>query len=272
MKCYACKNKDNNIRLNSSSGGVFTLFAEHIIDLGGTVIGATMDNLDVRHIAINKKEDIYKLRGSKYVQSVVDYELLKNKKPLLFSGTPCQIPKLDDNDLAIEVVCHGTPKRDIFEQYCKELNIKSINFRNKQRGWTNYDVVIETDKEIITQNFWENVYMKAFIKNLILNDKCFNCQFKSKSNADITLGDFWGIQNEYPEFADNIGVSIVIIRTDKGQEYFDKIKDKIDYIEVDLDKAIKWNSCIVKSSVPHPQLEEFKNTEGNIIERMSKFV
>lgn len=270
MKCYACKNKDNTIRLNSSSGGVFTALAEQIIDEGGTVIGAAFNGLDVAHIAITEKKDIHRLRGSKYVQSAIDYSLIPDNRKVLFSGTPCQMPNKDI--LKVEVVCHGTPQREIFKQYCEELGVEEINFRNKDNGWNNYEVVIKTKNGIIRQKFWDNIYMMAFIKNLILNDKCFKCPFKEKSNADITLGDFWGIQNEYPEFADNVGVSIVIIRTPRGEEYFNKIKDKLGYIEVDLDKAIKWNPCITKSSIPHPKLDEFKNTNGNIIERMNKFI
>ena len=92
MKVYAAKNKDLNIRLNSSSGGIFTLLAEQMIDEGGIVIGAAFEGLDVKHIAVSQKEDLSKLRGSKYVESTVDYSLLKTNRKILFSGTPCQIP------------------------------------------------------------------------------------------------------------------------------------------------------------------------------------
>jgi len=248
MKVYAAKNKDLNIRLNSSSGGIFTALAEQIINEGGTVIGATLDNLEVKHIAIDNVNDIKKLQGSKYVQSTVDYSLLNNKKPILFSGTPCQMP--NDDVLKIDVVCHGTPTKESFKKYCNANQISHIKFRDKTNGWTNFMVVTCKDGNTIHEDFRNNEFMMDFLNNKNLKESCYNCQFKNfKSSSDITLGDFWGIQNEYPDFADNIGVSLVIVKTPRGEEYFDKIKDKLDYIEIDIDKAIKYNPSIIKSAV-----------------------
>jgi coenzyme F420-reducing hydrogenase beta subunit len=270
MIAYAVKNKDTNIRKQSSSGGVFTLLAEDMIEQGGVVIGASFEGIDLKHIKVDTKEELHKLRGSKYTESTVDYHELRDDRPTLFSGTPCQIPA--NADLKVEVVCHGTPKREIFEQYCREKEITKINFRDKTNGWNNYNVVIESNEQATTMPFIQNEYMRAFIYNLILNDKCYNCQFKNRSNADITLGDFWGIQNEYPEFADDIGVSVVIIRTDKGKQAFDRIKDKVEYIEVDINKAIKYNPSINTSSKPHPRKEEFDKSTGTIEERVRNVI
>lgn len=272
MIAYACKNKNSDVRLKSSSGGVFSLLAEQFIDEGGIVIGAAFDGIKLKHIAIDKKEDIYKLRGSKYVQSEVDYLTMKTNKKILFSGTPCQMPINKENNFLVDVVCHGTPRKEIFNEYCKELKIKNINFRDKKNGWENYKVTIESENGKYSQCFWDNVYMRAFIKNLILTEKCFNCIFKNKTNADITLGDFWGIKELYPEFYDNKGISLVIVRTYKGELMFEKIKDRMEYIKIDLEKAIKYNPCICKSSIPHPKKAEFDNLKGNIVERMNKFV
>ena len=244
MKAYACKNKNEKIRLQSSSGGIFSLLAEQMLNEGGKVIGASFDGLELKHIAIDNINDLHKLRGSKYLRSKVDYSLLTDK--VLFSGTPCQMPINKHDYLLVDIVCHGTPKTEIFKEYCEKNNVKRINFRDKTKGWTNYQVCINDE---IREDFRNNEYMQMFLSDKYLNDSCYNCQFKNfKSTSDIQLGDFWGIGNEYPEFADNKGVSIVIVKTEKGEQYFNKIKPYMDYIEVDINRAIKYNPSIIKAS------------------------
>ena len=238
MKVYACKNKNDETRLNSSSGGIFTLLAEEIIKEGGNVIGAAWEGLDVKHISIDSIEELPRLQGSKYVESQLDYSAIGDHT--LFSGTPCQItPKAY---LKVEVVCHGTPTKESFKEYCKENGVEWINFRNKENGWLAYLTETNNGKE----GFYSNSFMRDFIHNRNLTPKCFNCQFKDRSNADITLGDFWGVQVLHKEFFDDKGVSVVIVRTDRGQEYFNKIKDKIDYIESTFEKAVMYNPSINK--------------------------
>ena len=248
MKVYAVKNKDDNVRLNSSSGGVFTALAEQIIDEGGVVIGAAWDNLDVKHIKVDNKQDISKLRKSKYVKSTVDYRLISGL--CLFSGTPCQMPKSRDNLILVDFICHGTPTKEAFREYCSANGIIDMDFRYKEQGWTNFEVRCEKKNgEIVVQPFQNNEFMQDFLNDRNLTKPCYNCKFKKfKNNSDIMLGDFWGIGNEYPEFADNKGVSVVFIKTQKGQELFDKIKNKIDFIEVELEKVIKYNPSIMKSA------------------------
>jgi coenzyme F420-reducing hydrogenase beta subunit len=226
MICYAVKNKDLNVRLNSSSGGVFTALAAQIINEGGNVIGV---NSNIEYQSITKIEDINLLRGSKYVESKTNYNLIDDHS--MFVGTPCQME--NKAYLKIDLICHGTPTRESYNKYIKEHG--EFKFRDKKNGW------IESTAK--------NQFMSDFLRDKNLCKKCYNCQFKElKSRSDITLGDFWGINNEYPEFFDNYGVSAVIIKTIRGKEYFDKIKDKIDYIEVDINKVIKYNPSLVRSA------------------------
>lgn len=241
MKVYGAKNKDDNIRMLSTSGGIFTALAEVIFDMNGIVIGATWDNLDVKHIAVDNKEDLAKLRKSKYVTSKVDYSLIKTDRPLLFSGTPCQMPKLKDNQYAIDFICNGTIKPELFKKYCEEEGITEIDFRDGTKSWINFHV--KTNKA--SEHFMDNPFVRDFIHNKILEDKCYNCQFKNfKSQSDLMLGDFWGVQFEYSDFFDDKGVSVVFVRTEKGKKIFDLIKDKIDYIEVEYEKVLKYNPNI----------------------------
>lgn len=244
MKVYAVKNKNDGTRLQSSSGGIFSLLAEQIINKGGSVSGFAWNGLDVEQKIIFLKEDINLLRGSKYVESKIEKIPVVINAPLLWSGTPCQMLKPQDNLYQIDVICHGTPTKESFKNYCEENGITKINFRDKKNGWCNYNVT--TNKS--TEPFIKNKFMQDFINNKNLCKKCYNCQFKNfKSNSDIQIGDFWGIGNEYPEFADNIGVSAVFIKTKKGEELFNKIKDKVDYIEVTKESVIKYNPSLVES-------------------------
>ena len=252
MKVYAAKNKDDAIRLKSSSGGLFSLLAEEIIRNKGIVVGAVWNDLDVKHVAIDDMQELHALRKSKYVKSTVDTSLYNfTDKEVLFSGTPCQMPsKKKDNYTYLSVVCHGTPTKQSFQEYCEKTNIKYMNFRNKETGWTNFHVTYELHNgEIISQPFQENEFMQDFLNNRNLTKMCYNCPFKEfKDNSDIMLGDFWGVGDEYPDFADNQGISVVFIKTEKGEQLFDKIKEKIEYIEVDVNKVIKYNPSIIKSA------------------------
>ena len=226
MKTYAAKNKNLEIRLDSSSGGIFTALAEVIISEGGNIVSV---DLNIEHRRIDKLEYIHLLRGSKYTKCKTNYSLID--KDTMFVGTPCQMPK--NAKLKVDVICHGTPTRESYENYIAKHG--KFKFRDKSKGW-----ISSTAK---------NEFMSDFLNDKNLCDKCYNCKFKNfNSSSDIQIGDFWGIQNEYPEFFDNYGVSVVIIKTPKGEEYFNKIKDKIDYIEVDLDKVIKYNPSLVQSA------------------------
>jgi len=226
MKCYAAKNKDLQTRLNSSSGGIFTLLAEQMINDGGNVIGV---NDEIEHQSINKVEDIHLLQGSKYVECKTNYDLID--KHTMLVGTPCQMSK--KAYLNVDLVCHGTPTRNSYDKYL-EIHDK-FKFRDKKNGW-----IGSTAK---------NEFMGDFLNDRNLCDKCYKCPFKNfKSISDIQIGDFWGIQNEYPDFFDNYGVSLVIIKTDKGEQMFDKIKDKLEYIDIDINKAIKYNPSIIISA------------------------
>ena len=177
LHIYAIKNKDENVRLQSSSGGLFSVLAENIINEDGVVYGASFDKQwNVRHCSITSKEDISKLRGSKYVQSDIGYifqdirKRLKGNTKVMFSGTPCQVAGLkhflgkeEKNLTTLDFVCHGVPNPRIWRDYLDEemqnykttrctkqdsstnqsnLSIKDISFRNKMDGWKKFRFVI----------------------------------------------------------------------------------------------------------------------------------
>jgi coenzyme F420-reducing hydrogenase beta subunit len=204
---YACINKNKSIRLESSSGGLFSLIAEQVIEDGGVVFGAGFDeNFEVMHSYIEKKNDIGKFRGSKYVQSKIGNtykqaeSFLKSGRKVLFTGTPCQIAGLKSflgepyiGLLCVDLVCHGVPSPDVFKKYIKYRNekansqVKRISFRRKDEGWKRFSVsfLFENDTEY-RQNLNNDLYMKAFLKNICLRPSCYECKFKTLHRQENT--------------------------------------------------------------------------------------
>ena len=292
-KAYACYNKNEQIRDESSSGGIFTLFASCIIDKGGIIYGAAFnDNFEVEHIKVTKKKDLVKLRGSKYIQSKLKNtyseikEFLNQNKIVYFSGTPCQIDgllcflnKKYDNLICQDIVCHGVPSLKVWKHYLEKFELEDnarILFRDKSTGWDSYSFTIE-QKNKFTQLSSQNEYMKVFLKNLCLRPSCYDCHSKTlQRNSDITLADFWGIKNVCPELYDNNkGTSLVFVNSKKGKELFEKIKDNIIYQEVDINVASKYNPSSFKSvNIPKNRNkfmnEIFDNDFDNIAKKYTK--
>ena len=268
-KVYACKNKSDEVRMSSTSGGVFKELAEYVIKQKGCVYGAAFVDANVKHIRIENESDINMLQGSKYVESdlgdIFKYvkKDLENNKKVLFSGTPCQVGALysylkfdSENLLTVSVICHGVPSKRIFKKYIKALEekeeskLKNIYFRNKKKGslGTNIEYVFE-DKQF-EKSQAKDIYFQSFVRDLSLRECCFNCRFKlyKNSRSDFILGDFWGIDEIIPGFNDGYGVSAVITNSNKGNKVFDLIKSKFVGEEVELENVVKGNPSLVNSS------------------------
>lgn len=266
LKVYAAKNKNEEIRRQSSSGGIFTLLAERVIVEGGVVFGARFDeNWDVIHSWADTIEGIAAFRGSKYVQSTIGdtyreaKDFLKQGRKVLFSGTPCQIAGLKkylrkdyDNLLTVDVVCHGVPSPRIWNEYLKSLhltNIGAISHKDKSTGWRGYSFSIkDTEGRLIfTEKASKNKYLKAFVSNLTLRPSCFSCSSKSgKSLSDVTLADYWGIEHLLPQMDDNNGTSFLCGNTQRGVEIISQLGAELK--ETDYQKSVPYNSCIVQST------------------------
>ena len=270
-KVFAAKNKNKEEQSQSSSGGVFSVIANYIIENNGIVYGCVFnEHMEAEHIGIENKEDLVKLRGSKYVQSNTQCtysevkKYLENGSYVLYSGTPCQIAGLRlflgeeyGNLITIDLLCHGVPSEKIFKKYLKWLEqknnskVKEYFFRNKQKttwGLTYKPrVLFEKGTKLLSGN--TDPYIKAFLKGTILRESCYNCKYTSFERVgDITLGDFWGIENEYPKFWDSKGVSFIKLNTNKSLELFDKIKSQIEYIEVNYEAVLKYANPMKEST------------------------
>ena len=278
ITAYACINKNEQIRKQSSSGGIFTLLAEEIIKRNGAVFGAIFDtDFNVVHSYTEKIDELGKYRGSKYVQSSINEaykkakEFLNEDRYVLFTGTPCQIEGLKaylqkdyEKLYTQDIICHGVPSPKVWKKYLEYRKKKdsrkaeNISFRNKDTGWKLFNMKFEYKDTAYKKNQTKDAYMQVFLQNLCLRDSCYNCSFKKKNrNSDITLADFWGIQNVYAEMDDNKGTSLIILNSSKGNELFEKIKQNIKYKEVNLDEALQYNISMMHSVNKNDKREKF---------------
>lgn len=279
-KAYAAINKDDNVRINSSSGGVFSALAEYVLETGGVVFGARFsdDFRKVRHVAIFTKNELELLRGSKYVQSEIGKtyyeaeEYLKSGRMVLFTGTPCQIEGLKsylkkeyENLLCLDIICHGVPSPKVWQVYVDrhereaEANTRKMFFRHKKYGWKAYSVWFEFDNnKTYVQKLSEDLYMRAFLKNMCLRPSCYACSFKKKRRiSDVTVADFWGIENVASEMDDDKGTSLVVVHSDKGEFIWNKVVEKLVVKEVELDEALRYNPAMISSVTRNRYREEF---------------
>ena len=279
VKAYAAVNHDENVRLKSSSGGLFTLIAAYVIERDGVVFGAAFDDkFNVIHRYVDKAEDLELLRGSKYVQSKIGdtyrqaEDFLKKGRLVLFTGTPCQIEGLRsflakdyENLYTQDIICHGVPSPMIWKKYVEyrektaKSNANKVYFRNKKYGWKTFSVVIEfVNNTKYVKKFNQDVYMKAFLRNLTLRPSCYQCSFKKKyRNSDYTLADFWGVQNILPQMDDDKGTSLIFVNSEKGYAVLEEIKKEMSICPVVVDDAIANNSSMIKSVNISPQRDEF---------------
>ena len=278
-ECYAAYSTNEQERKESSSGGIVSLIANNVIENSGTVYGAAFINENLEHIRVENKNDLNKIRGSKYLQSNINLiyrnvkQDLSEEKQVLFTGTPCQIEGLNsylkekqENLITVAVICHGVPSPEVFKKYIEEKErknlskIKKVTFRNKQNGWHKFSVRYEYENgkiEIIP--FIEDGFMNGFLKNIYLRESCYNCQMKfyNKNTADIILGDFWGIENVFNEMDDNKGISAVIINSEKGRKVFEQIKSKIDLQKTDIKDIIEYNPLLINPAEYTKRRDDF---------------
>lgn len=318
MAVYAAKGGNEEIRLQSSSGGVFTALAEEVIKEGGVVFGARFDeSWEVTHDYTETVEGLSAFRGSKYVQSRIESSFrqterfLKAGRKVLFSGTPCQIAGLRrflrkeyGNLLTVDIVCHGVPSPGVWREYLREetarllgekntfsslldLNdrdarVESISFRDKRLGWKRFSFSLTLSVPgkrgarntlSFSEPLDKNIFMRGFLSNLYLRPSCYACPAKSlKSGSDITIGDFWGIQNIIPEIDDDKGVSLAMVNTIKGEAYHRKIL--LSSRSVGYEEALRYNGPIERSVRPTRKRESFYSdtevTLGKRIERLCR--
>lgn len=278
LAVYAAKNKADEVRFNSSSGGMFTLLAEEILRQGGVVVGAALDSkLVVRHVIVDKLADLAKLRGSKYVQSEIGTiysevrSLLNAGRKVLFSGTPCQIAGLKGylvkpfaNLITVDVVCHGVPSPKVYQKHLMELAqeagepVVQVRFRDKSKGWKHGETLFLTEHKRFGGSKRQETYMRLFLNNISIRPSCGDCAFNNKrSLADLTIADYWGIDKQFPYFDDDKGVTLVLVNSQAGAALLENLNGKADFLQSDFAKGAEYNQAVSKSLPLHTQREFF---------------
>jgi len=267
---YAARTRDRDLLAVSTSGGAFTELARVVLAEGGVVFGAGWGkNWRVEHKWIDNEAGLAEFRGSKYVYSdisgvyVAIRGFLASKRKVIFFGLPCQTAALgnkfgdDANLILVAIFCHCAVMPKVWERYVAETeraagsSIVSVRFRDKSTGWEHgrFSIDFADASKNMSIAPSENPYMRAFYCGLSVREPCLDCKFReNKASADVTIGDFWGVEKHVPEFADDGGVNAVIVFTEKGKHIFDKAA--LEKREVSLEEILDGNSCLVSSIRP----------------------
>lgn len=279
LGAYAAMNLDSYTRMISSSGGIFALLSEKVISENGVVFGAVLldDCETVKHTIARNSSELRKMYGSKYMQSDLRgvypqvKEALRNGKKVLFTGTPCQINGLRlflgkeyENLLLVDIICHGVPSPALWSKYVASIEKKyhatvtDVNFRSKKYGWQDFGInrIDKQNRELFISKD-QDPYMQMFLRNYCLRPSCYQCSAKEIRYSDITIGDFWGIENILPEMNDGMGTSAVIVRTEKGEAYFKQVASGMRVKETEYKVIVQHNSAEVKSVYKPAQRERF---------------
>lgn len=281
---FLVQHKDLSIRMNSRSGGAFTALSDEIIKRNGVVYGCKLSSSFLaEHGRANNKQSRDSFLGSKYTQSIIKdcYKRIKEDLQkgmwVLFSGTPCQVDAIKafcrsintDKLILVDIVCFGIPGRKIWSDYLKsiETNFKSkiisVDFRDKKKfGWANHVETVDLENG---EQYDGEIYARLFEKRLIIRDACFQCPYKNLHRVgDITLADAWGIDEQYSDFNDNKGTSLVLVNSEKGEVLFNQTINQMEYIKLEslngfLQPCLKdnwskpdnyndfWNDCLQMS-------------------------
>ena len=294
VAAYAGYITDPEIREASSSGGLFSVLAQEILRRDGVIAGAAFDDdFSVRHILIEKDEQMHRLRGSKYVQSRMEdtyiqiRTLLKQGRAVLFTGVACQVAGLKafvgrdyDNLYTVDVLCHGVPSPQVWKQYlvqqqhCYGADIQGASFRHKRRGWKSFSMVLDFDNQKqYHETLNEDAYMRLFLANICLRPSCHSCRFKDfPRQSDLTIGDAWGIEKHIPELDDDRGTSVVLINSEKGRGLWDAVAGKLVFRSGSMDVLLPKDSDSRRSVRPHSNRTRFFTAlnRGDSLEQLVK--
>lgn len=291
---YAAKINDTDILAKSSSGGMFSALALPILKQGGVVFGAGFDkDWNVCHQYAETEQDLDKLRRSKYVQSNIGTTFRQAKqfldmgRPVLFTGTPCQIAGLKnylgkeyENLFTADIICHGVPSPAVWRKFVQESfphsTIQAIDFRDKTFAWNASYLSVTAHGvkfpalpgylRLVKKLFFARqgrlfrslYHLVFYISNLYERPSCHECHFKGANrSADFTLGDLWGVQQICADFYDKRGVSVLFVNTRKGERVFGEIKNSLVYQTVPLQSVVQYNPYYATSVPKHPKRAEF---------------
>lgn len=269
----AAINKNMRVRWNSTSGGAYTALAEVMLKQGGYISGAIYNEgfTGVHNYVTNNPKDLEKLRSSKYLQSNAEgifkqiKELLINGEKVLACGTPCQMAALRgflrkdyDNLIIVDFICRGVNSPKVYRAYLDSLEKKYnskvvyVKAKNKELGWRNLTrkVTFENGQSYYGVHM-EDDFRRGYHTNVFCRPSCYDCKFKEFPRiADITIADYWGIEKVDKNLDNNIGTSMILLNSKKGEAYFERTKDKIEYKETPFESVLGGNIALRKSIEP----------------------
>lgn len=280
QRAFIVQHKDDNIRLDSSSGGAFTAIAEYVLDNDGVVFGVQYDeDMNVVHTYIENKNDIYKYRNSKYVQSklgnsfVLVKNFLESGRLVCFSGTPCQVEGLRhylmkdyENLILVDLICHAVPSPLVWEKYRDNMkqrygDISNIRFRDKYYGYRYSTLSIFTkdrQKAVYHEGIDTDFMLRAFFSNICNRPSCYNCRFKKRyRSSDFTIWDCFNIRHLCKNMDDNMGTTRVLIHSSKGRDIFKEVSARLNCHELDPDILVKDVKEMKHSVDENPKRNEF---------------
>lgn len=287
----AAQAKANKVLDNSSSGGIFSVVAEYVLNNGGVVVGAELtENMKVRHVIVDNVQELNKLCGSKYAQSNTSNiykrvkELLQQGRFVFFTGTPCQVSALKlflrrpfENLLTADLICHGVPSPLMFNMIVEYLEkkykgkVRDYQFRSKKlTGWSRVSactMLINGKIKHIYYNEMMRAFFQAFLDGHVLRMDCYQCPFTRTERAgDFTMADFWSLKSTNPKFPrQHRGVSMILVNTEKGQSILEACLDKIYMEPSDLDVILAGYNYQLK----HPT--ELTSERGAIFDFLQKY-
>lgn len=271
--CYAAEHKNLEVVFDSTSGGLFSALADIMYKSGGYVGGAVFnDDFSVKQFISNDKKDLPRLRSSKYLQSHLEgfYEqvlnLLRAGEKVLVCGSPCQMAALRaflrkdyENLIIADYICRGINSPKVWRKYLDSFEerygskVVYCKAKSKEYGWRNL-----TQKVILAngKHYYETRDQSNFTKGYLqtgvyCRPSCYDCKFKGYPRiADITLADFWGIEKINTSMEKNLGTSLVMINSKKGEAYFEEVKKRINYIPVPFESIEAGNRSLNLSVAP----------------------
>ena len=276
-RVVATRAKDRAVCGMSSSGGAFALLAERMLADGGIVFGAAWDtDWSVVHRRVETSGELQALKGTKYVQSRIGDaygdagRALDEGRSVLFSGTPCQIAGLlnvlggpRENLLTVELICHAVPSPAAWQSYLRTRTaghggLVAATVRDKSAGWMKKRIrLVFADGTEYVRPYGEDPFVLSFGGQLVNRPSCHNCRMRSlRSGADVTIGDFWGVERFHPEFADDLGVSAVLLNTDKGEAYFSRLADACETAPSSYANVLAFNHSLEGCPPPHGRRDE----------------
>ena len=250
-KLYGAYSNDGVVRMDSTSGGIFSELASVFFREGGSVAGAVYnEDHTVSHIVTSDAALLSEIRSSKYLQSDVSgiykriLSVLKTGRKVLFCGAPCQVRALKNligekhqtNLITIDFICRGVNSPKVWLKYIEMLEKQygsravEIKAKNKKWGWHRFSMRVnfENGDEYCKDRYTDLFFVGYLQSGNFCRPSCYECKFKGFPQAsDISLADFWGIEDLDRSMDQDKGTSLVLLNTEKGEKLFESIKDRI---------------------------------------------